>query len=625
MLEISCLDNNDDETIVATEEPIEEPQETIDETLTQIIDQYIQYTYEIDSYIEEPMIGLGSKIVEWGKLENIDPRLAVAIGRKESGLAANPTPCQGGSALELFNPWGIGPCNDLYDDDGGWNTSIESVFKNLNKWYLKIDPPLDTVDKISPVYCNSACNDWARDVAQFMRDMCGDPNELTYPISKQDLECEPNVEVQSYTISSNTWSAMFGLTELDILYSIEQDSDGGYIVAGRTNSYSFGESDAWIVKLNSEGEVVDAKNIGTTEFEGLKSIKVVPGGGYIAAGFSDRDGWIVKLDYQLNIEWEIVIGGSEDEELNSIIPTPDGGYVSVGYTSSFGSGSRDGWIVKLNSLGNILWENAYGGEEDDILNSIHLAASGGYVATGYSSSFANGVADGWIFTIDSFGNIERQLIRGKFRANVFNSVSQTSDGGYIVVGSTHSFSESGYGAAWVLKLDATLNVVWERIFGHANDSGETFNAIKQTFDGNYIAAGGVVDSLHGTPSGGWIVKLDTEGNIEWQKGYALTSITNPALIGFTSISETIDRGFVAVGTLQLDENSKVNSWIMKVDELGEISNCGLVTDSSIDGIDFTLELRTPDIVVSDSNSTYFSLSPKAQNSNIDVISFCFEQ
>jgi hypothetical protein len=216
------------------------------------------------------------------------------------------------------------------------------------------------------------------------------------------------------------WDKRFGGTNDDKLLSFQQTTDGGYILGG----YSFsgisgdktqnlwGNVDYWIVKTDSLGNKEWDKDFGGTDDDVLFSIQQTVEGGYILGGVSksnisgdktqnsygNYDYWIVKTDSLGNKQWDKDFGGTDDDELNSIRQTTDGGYILVGYSLSDSSGDKtqdlwggwDYWIVKTDSLGNKQWEKDFGGTDFDFLISIQQTADGGYILAGYSFSGISG-------------------------------------------------------------------------------------------------------------------------------------------------------------------------------------------------------------------------------------------
>ncbi|MDZ4794146.1 MAG: hypothetical protein SGI83_07695 [Bacteroidota bacterium] len=408
--------------------------------------------------------------------------------------------------------------------------------------------------------------------------------------------------------------------------SIQKTSDGGYIVAGSSTSSAngdvtgtlhgiFGNQDIWIVKLNATGTIVWNKLLGGNNAEVAYSVQQTTDGGYIVAGFSSssatgdvtgvnhggRDYWIVKLDGSGNIVWNKLLGGNYAEEAYSIVQTTDGGYIVAGYSQSSANGdvtgtnhgSSDYWIVKLDNSGNIVWNKLLGGNLTDLAYSIVQTTDGGYIVTGNSTSSANGDVTGtnhgssdyWIVKLDNSGNIVWNKLLGGSDTDITYSIQQTTDGGYIVAGESFSSANGdvtgtnhGVQDYWIVKLDGSGNIIWNKLLGGSGN--DITKSIVQTTDGGYIVAGYSASPANGDVSGVnhggydyWIVKLDGSGNIVWNK--LLGGSGNDIAY---SVQQTADGGYIVAGTSYSSSNGDVTPtnhgsgdfWIIKLDANGNI-------------------------------------------------------
>lgn len=279
------------------------------------------------------------------------------------------------------------------------------------------------------------------------------------------------VKINSFGVI--TWQKTLGGTYEEIGYCIKQTSDGGYIIAGSNNSNdgdvtgNNGFTDAWIIKLNSTGALQWQKSYGGTQFDAAYSIKQTSDGGYIVAAYTGSnngnvtnfhgfyDVWILKLNSVGNLIWQKTLGGSFQDIANDIQITDDGGYIIAGGTGSndgdvFGQhGGFDAWVVKLNSLGIIQWQKAVGGSSGDTAYSVSQTNDGGYIICGDTVSndgdvIGNNInGDGWIFKLNSFGILQWQKSIGDVFIDGFKSVQQTNDNGFILAGNTSSSNFEG--------------------------------------------------------------------------------------------------------------------------------------------------------------------------------------
>ncbi len=417
-----------------------------------------------------------------------------------------------------------------------------------------------------------------------------------------------------------TWAKTYGGTANEVAYSIQQTSDEGYIVAGGTYSFGVGSpdySDFLVIKLDSIGVVEWANTYGGSSYDQAYSIQQTSDGGYIVAGYTDSFGagsydcLIIKLDSIGVVLWAKTYGGSSYDQVFSIQQTSDGGYIVAGYTFSFGAvlGSSnvgqiaslnagsinsstngvysDCLVIKLDSIGVVTWAKTYGGTGTDFAYSIQETSDGGYIVAGYTSSFGAvlgssnvgqiaslnagsinssqpvNYSDCLVIKLDSIGVVTWAKTYGGTGTDFAYSIQETSDGGYIVAGYTNSFGAGSYDCL-VIKLDSIGVVLWAKTYGEYGDDEGAYS-IQQTSDGGYIVAGGTnpfaepVDSPNvGQIASFWttstnsstvvvysnflIIKLDSIGVVSWAKTYGGSSydITN-------SIQQTSDGGYIVTG------------------------------------------------------------------------------
>lgn len=297
-------------------------------------------------------------------------------------------------------------------------------------------------------------------------------------------------------------------------YSVQQTFDGGYIVAGYTeSSYSTTSYDLWLLKLHADGTVEWEKTYGAQSADLGMGIQQTPDGGYIVAGNTSSfgaggyDAWVLKLNSDGSVAWQKGYGGPQSDVAESIQQTADGGYVVVGSTYSFGGGYSDAWVLKLNSDGSVAWQKAYGGPNYDQVYSVHQTSDEGYILAGYKEQTLWGDCDAWVMKLNADGSVAWQKTYGGQFWDGSVAVQETSDGGYVVGGSTNSFG-AGDRDVWVLKLNSDGTVAWEKTYG--GSGYEHIELLKQTSDDGYVIFG---YSSSFIPNGVWALKLDSEGNL----------------------------------------------------------------------------------------------------------------
>ncbi|HLP50113.1 MAG TPA: T9SS type A sorting domain-containing protein [Chitinophagales bacterium] len=373
------------------------------------------------------------------------------------------------------------------------------------------------------------------------------------------------------------WDYRFGGTSIDRFERIIETVDSGYLLAGSSNSdisgdktqNSRGNYDFWVVKLNKQGVMQWDKRFGGLEDDILTSVFQTTDSGYILGGTSlsgiggDKtaannssfsDYWIVKIDASGNKLWDKTLGGYSGDELNCVIQLSDGGYLLGGYSFSDVGGDKtepnrgnpsnttDYWIIKTDSAGNKKWDKRFGGTSTDRLTTLIETYNGDYLLAGYSGSGANGdksqsnwsgADDFWVIKVDTAGLRIWDKRFGGTGYERINSVKQTGDGGFILAGYSESDSsgdktETNRGTAlstadyWMIKIDSTGNKQWDKRYG--GTLNESIKNIVTTRDGGYFLSGYSYSAASpdksqnnlGTAQS-WIIKTDSNGSLEWEK------------------------------------------------------------------------------------------------------------
>jgi hypothetical protein len=371
------------------------------------------------------------------------------------------------------------------------------------------------------------------------------------------------------------WDRRYGGTNHEILNNLVQSHDGGFVLGG-------------------------------ISYSGIGGDKTEPcwdGASPIHHG----DYWIVKVDSLGHKKWDRDFGGSDGDILECLKQTPDGGFILGGRSLSGISGNKttplcgtwvswDFWIVKIDSAGSELWQKDYGGTHDDYFMSLDLTSDGGYIIGGFSYSPVSGdktqdilgMTDYWILKIDSIGNVQWDKDLGGYDRDELYCVKQTSDGGYILGGTSRSGiggdkTEAVKGVAgtdfdyWIIKLDSLGNKQWDKDLGGIDI--ESFYSLEETADNGYILAGesnsGISgDKTEASRGGGdcWFVKIDSSGNKLWDKTFG----GNNAEYYLGNVSQTSDRGFLlaclsqspASGDKSENNLGYGEAWIIKTDSLG---------------------------------------------------------
>ena len=258
------------------------------------------------------------------------------------------------------------------------------------------------------------------------------------------------------------WEKTFGGANLDLGYSVKQTSDGGYIITGRTTSFGNGGSDVYLIKTDGNGNELWNKTFGGTEDEQGYSVQQTTDGGYIITGRTESlgnggsDVYLIKTDGNGNELWNKTFGGSNFNEGLSVQQTTDGGYIIAGNTSS--SVDDNIYLIKTDDNGNELWNKTLGGTEDDLGYSVQQTTDGGYIVIGETTSFVNGYYDVYLIKTDGNGNELWNKTFGGIYHDVGYSVQQTNDGGYIITGKNSSFGNGDDDDVYLIKTDGSGNI-----------------------------------------------------------------------------------------------------------------------------------------------------------------------
>jgi hypothetical protein len=367
----------------------------------------------------------------------------------------------------------------------------------------------------------------------------------------------------------NAFFQTYGGSENDYGESVQQTIDGGYVITGVTDCYNNENTycDVWLIKTDSQGNEEWNQTFGGSEEGNGRSVQQTTDGGFVITGCKDcysgmrSDVWLIKTDSNGNEEWNHIFGGGSDDNGYSVQQTTDSGYIITGKTESFGNGETDVWLIKTDSQGNEQWNQTFGGSSYDDGYSVQQTNDDEFIITGTTRSFGNGDLDTWLIKTDSNGNEQWNQTFGGSEWDNGRSVQQTTDGGYIITGGTYSFG-NGRTDVWLIKTDSNGDSLWAKTFGGSeNDYGES---VQQTIDGGYVITG-VTDCYNNenTYCDVWLIKTDSSGNEEWNKTFG----GNDNDRGY-SVKETDDGGYIITGDTRSFGNGGSDVWLIKTDSNG---------------------------------------------------------
>lgn len=417
--------------------------------------------------------------------------------------------------------------------------------------------------------------------------------------------------------------------------------------------------------LNTEfkGELDFIKNFGGSGNESAQAIIKTTDGGFAILGYTgstngdistkakeENDYWLLKFDENSNLQWNKTYGGSKDDIGQSLAQTSDGGFILTGYSmssdgdASNNEGFHDNWILKLDAQGNLEWETSYGFSGHDHSYDILEASQGGYFFTGFlditsaradgntekgNSLTSHGVGEFWGTKIDEEGTVQWRGYFGGTNNDRAHGVVQTKDGGFVMAGFTESddfdiSNTNGSYDFWVVKVDSFGNLIWEKSFG--GEGIEVSYDIAKTSDNGFVVVGNTFSTngdilLNHGESDMWMIKLDEEGDLIWEQTYGGSQFDLAQ-----AVVQSKDGGFLITGNTKSDDkdsslnNGENDIWLVKTNAFGD-----LVWEKSFggSGLDFGFDLlENTDgsiLIVGESSSTDFGSISSKGNSDLILL------
>ena len=391
-------------------------------------------------------------------------------------------------------------------------------------------------------------------------------------------------------------------------------------------------------------EIDFIQTLGGSKNDALSSVKKTADGGYIVAGFTQSNDFdidsktnesfdflVSKFSFDNTLEWQKTFGGSDDDRAADIVQTLDGGFAVLGYSKSSdinvseNAGAQDFWLLKISSLGSLLWEKTFGFSGTDFGTALLATKDGGFLITGVldvSSSGGQGNAkstavnhsggDYWVIKTDLTGNLEWSRFFGGSFTEIPQGIVETDDHNFIIAGSSDSddFNISnnlGTYDFWIIKIAPTGSLIWEKSFGGSEI--DEARAITTSSDGNFMVVGDTRSSdIDVSENKGaadvWIVKFSTEGSLIWEKTIGGTSFDTAR-----AIYKTQDNGFLIAGSSRsldndFENNGQNDALILKIDSNGSLLWQKTIGGSQIDFLYGITELNNKAIIaVGESSSS----------------------
>lgn len=366
-------------------------------------------------------------------------------------------------------------------------------------------------------------------------------------------------------------------------YDVKQTLDNGYIISGSTSSFGQGNTDLYLLKLDSMGQIKFQRAIGNHDNEVGRSVVQLIDSSFVTVGYTNSIGfggydvYLIKTDKIGNVVWQKTIGGADWDFAYSLQETTDGGFIVCGTTYSFGYGNADGYVIKTDAAGNVSWSKTYGGSNDDEFKSVIQTADGGYALTGYTKSY-NDIDSGdvWVFKLDLNGDSLWSKYYGGSKEDFGRGIIQLQNSDLFVSGGTKSFSVNGNYETQVLGYNNTTGVPGYN-YRDVSNQDEYYNCVAQGINGTIANCGATKNMVFGYDG-----LMDMYSS---SYGYVnFFSIGSSGIEEFYAVNKTKDKGFIAVGKTNGYGAMLEDVYILKTDSVG---NSGLsivsVKENSING------------------------------------------
>jgi hypothetical protein len=336
------------------------------------------------------------------------------------------------------------------------------------------------------------------------------------------------------------WTKTFGGTNTDNGFHIQQTSDSGYIITGYTTSFGTGKENIYMIKTKANGDTLWTKTYGGTSNVVANCVVQTKDGGYIATGktqisMSNADAYLVKINSNGQMLWSKTFGDTDYDEGFSVQETGNGDIIIAG-----SSGWADMSLIKTNSSGNILWAKTYGSSNMEFGYSVQQTTDDGFIMLGdaYSNT---GDADFYLVKTDSNGNHEWSKTYGGISNEYSGTAKQTIDGGYILTGSTQSFGAGDYDV-YLIKTNSAGDTLWTKTYGGSYSEIAGYDCMQQTTDKGYIISAFASSFSTSGQKELYLIKTDSLGNSGCNEFSTQTIVSSPQTVVSSPIIPTSSLG-----------------------------------------------------------------------------------
>jgi len=362
------------------------------------------------------------------------------------------------------------------------------------------------------------------------------------------------------------WEKTYGGNDEDIIRDLIITNDDYLVTVGNSSSWGDAWQSIWIMKLDSQGNKISNIFNGEENYNLANSITFTEDGNFIVAGESNwlhcsscdeqGRGWIAKINPDLYIIWEKNLGEDKNNSIEHIFSINGQGFAISGSTHSSKTSEFNAWFAFLDGEGNYFWNKEYNNLFQDKATCILCLEEKGFLVAGHSQSRTLDKSDAWILKLTMDGNIEWEKHFIGAGINVFNKIIPSIDSGVLAVGYTSS-KGVGWQDAWVIQLDKDGNLEWEKTFG--GDKKDILVSAIKTDKNKYLLAGNTSSKSKNEEkiSKTWVIQLDKDGNLEWEKTFGGDKQTIT-----TGIINRDDESIFLFGKIQVSDKEEYNGWIM---------------------------------------------------------------
>lgn len=377
-----------------------------------------------------------------------------------------------------------------------------------------------------------------------------------------------SVLLTSYLFSQSTWIKTYGGGAAEYPASAIETTDGSYLIVGSTNSYGAGSSDIWLIKTDWNGDTLWTKSYGGPQRDESFSVIETSDQAYLIAGRTQISGtvyfnnWLIKTDTSGDTLWTKTYGDFPSGFIGSPIETSDQAFLIAAIIGSGAWTSNDLWLIKVDLDGNMIWEQTYGGGSGEIPKEVIETSDNAYLIIGETRSIGAGETDAWLIKTDTNGNMIWDKSFGGTQHDYPESVIETSDQHYLIVGHLNSYG-AGSGDIWLIKTDVNGDTLWTRTYGGVSwDRG--FSVI-ETSDQDYLIVGQSYSFGSGIGDA-WLIKTNVNGDTLWTKTYG-----GPDVEYAYSVMETTDEGLLICGSTASIGTGDSDIFLIKTDRQGNAS------------------------------------------------------